>query len=55
MGPKIEAALDFLRSGGREVLITNADRLGDALAGRTGTRLITSAADGARDISRSAS
>jgi carbamate kinase len=55
MGPKIEAALDFLRSGGREVLITSADRLGEALAGRTGTRLIASAADGTQDMSRSAS
>lgn len=40
MGPKIEAALQFLRAGGREVLITSPDRLGEALAGRTGTRLI---------------
>ena len=40
MGPKIEAALQFLRSGGREVLITSVDRLDQALAGRTGTRLI---------------
>ena len=39
MGPKIEAALRFLRSGGAEVLITSIDRLGDALDGRTGTRL----------------
>jgi carbamate kinase len=55
MGPKIEAALDFLRSGGREVLITTADRLGEALAGRTGTRLIASATHGTQDMSRSAS
>jgi carbamate kinase len=53
MGPKIEAALEFLRSGGREVLITAADRLGDAMAGRTGTRLISSAAVGVQDVSRS--
>jgi carbamate kinase len=39
MGPKMEAALQFLRAGGREVLITSPDRLGAALAGRTGTRL----------------
>jgi carbamate kinase len=52
MGPKIEAALEFLRSGGREVLITTPDRLGDALAGGTGTRLIASAASGAQDVSR---
>jgi carbamate kinase len=41
MGPKIEAALQFLRAGGREVLITSPDRLGPALAGRTGTRLMS--------------
>jgi carbamate kinase len=39
MGPKIAAALQFLRAGGREVLITSPERLADAIAGRTGTRL----------------
>jgi carbamate kinase len=41
MGPKIEAALQFLRSGGREVLITSPEQLGAALAGSTGTRLVS--------------
>jgi carbamate kinase len=41
MGPKIEAAVQFLRSGGREVLITSPEQLGSALAGRTGTRLMS--------------
>lgn len=36
MGPKIEAALDFLATGDR-VLITALPRLADALAGRVGT------------------
>lgn len=36
MGPKIEAALDFLMTGER-VLITSLARLGQALAGRGGT------------------
>lgn len=40
MGPKIRAALDFLRSGGQEVLITSARKLPDALAGKTGTRIV---------------
>ena len=40
MGPKIEAAVQFLRAGGQEVLITSPDRLDQALAGRTGTRLV---------------
>ena len=39
MGPKIEAAVAFLEGGGREVLITRAEALPDALEGRTGTRV----------------
>ena len=39
MGPKIEAALDFLKRGGREVIITDPDHLADALAGRAGTHI----------------
>ena len=44
MGLKIEAALDYLDDGGSEVLISSADRLADALAGRTGTRIVASRA-----------
>lgn len=44
MGPKVQAALDYLDAGGGEVLITSPDRLVDALAGDTGTRLVASAA-----------
>ncbi len=40
MGPKIEAAISFINSGGREVLISSIDRAADAIAGRTGTRII---------------
>ncbi|PID56852.1 carbamate kinase [candidate division KSB3 bacterium] len=40
MGPKIRAAIDFLRDGGEEVLITAAGKLPDALAGLTGTRIV---------------
>ncbi len=39
MGPKIKAALDFLRSGGREVLISSVEHAADAIAGKTGTRI----------------
>ncbi len=39
MGPKIRAAIRFLEDGGPEVLITTPDRIPDALAGRTGTRI----------------
>lgn len=37
MGPKIEAAVEFINGGGEEVLITSPERLEDALAGRAGT------------------
>jgi len=40
MGPKIEAALDFLRQGGREVLITSIPGMEEAVAGRGGTRIV---------------
>ena len=40
MGPKIEAALEYLRAGGGEVLITSTDKLAAALRGETGTRLV---------------
>ncbi|MCB5223593.1 MAG: carbamate kinase [Candidatus Cloacimonadaceae bacterium] len=39
MGPKIKAAIDFLERGGREVLITSIERIADAFAGKTGTRI----------------
>lgn len=37
MGPKIDAAARFIEAGGREVLITRAESLEQALEGRTGT------------------
>ncbi|MDD2331545.1 MAG: carbamate kinase [Candidatus Cloacimonetes bacterium] len=40
MGPKIQAAIDFLERGGKEVLITSIDRIVDAFAGKTGTRIV---------------
>lgn len=40
MGPKIEAAIDFLEGGGKEVLITLPENLADALEGKTGTRIV---------------
>lgn len=39
MGPKIEAALDFLAGGGEEGLITSIDGFTAALEGKTGTRI----------------
>jgi len=40
MGPKIKAAIDFIERGGKEVLITSIDRIVEAFAGKTGTRIV---------------
>jgi carbamate kinase len=37
MGPKIDSAIRFVEAGGRQVLITRAESLADALEGKTGT------------------
>ncbi|MBL4888939.1 MAG: hypothetical protein JKX97_02820, partial [Candidatus Lindowbacteria bacterium] len=39
MGPKMQAALFFLESGGKEVLITDTINLLAAMRGETGTRI----------------
>jgi carbamate kinase len=39
MRPKLEACVEFVGLTGGEALITSADALGDALAGRAGTRV----------------
>jgi carbamate kinase len=39
MGPKVEAALDFLERGGKEVVITDPDHLAEAMAGKAGTHI----------------
>lgn len=40
MGPKIEAAINFIGHGGRKAIITNTSRMKDAIKGKAGT-LIT--------------
>lgn len=40
MGPKIEAAIEFLENGGREVIISHARKLRDACKGKAGTHII---------------
>ena len=40
MGPKVDAALQFLDGGGRQVIITDPPHLLDAVAGRAGTRIL---------------
>ncbi len=37
MGPKVEAAMRFVRDTGKKSIITSLDKAGDALAGKTGT------------------
>lgn len=39
MGPKIEAAIEFIESGGKEVVITAPGLMAEALIGRAGTRI----------------
>jgi carbamate kinase len=43
MGPKVESALRFLRSGGKEVIISSYEHLCEAVAGRAGTRILPAA------------
>jgi carbamate kinase len=40
MGPKIQAAVNFIRNGGKEVLITSIPKVGAALEGQAGTRIL---------------
>ena len=40
MGPKIQAAIEFVRGGGREVYITSPEKFRDALEGRSGTKIV---------------
>lgn len=40
MGPKIEAAIEFLETGGKEVIITTPELLELALKGKAGTRIV---------------
>ena len=40
MGPKIEAAVQFVRKSGRDVLITDVEVLHEALEGKNGTLIV---------------
>lgn len=40
MGPKIEAAIEFIEAGGREAIITSTPSVRAALDGRAGTRVV---------------
>ncbi len=39
MGPKIQAAINFIKSGGKKVIITSIEKTGEALKGRAGTTI----------------
>jgi len=43
MGPKVESVLRFLRSGGKEAVITSFEKLCDAVAGTAGTHVVPDA------------
>lgn len=40
MGPKVEAAVEFVEHGGERAVITSLDRMADAIAGRAGTTIV---------------
>ncbi len=40
MGPKVQAAIEFVEGGGERVLVTNLDHLANALAGKAGTSIV---------------
>ncbi len=40
MGPKIQAAINFLKGGGESAFITAIDKVWEAIAGKTGTRIV---------------
>lgn len=48
MGPKVESALRFLKTGGREVVITSYEHMTEAIAGHAGTHIVPDAEAPAR-------
>ncbi len=40
MGPKIEAAMQFINDGGKRAVIASIEKIADAVAGRAGTEII---------------
>ena len=40
MGPKIEAAAQFIEGGGTSAIVTSLEQIAGAMAGRTGTRIV---------------
>ena len=42
MGPKIEAAIEFVMAGGEECVITSTALVAEAVAGQGGTHIVAS-------------
>ncbi|MFH1452954.1 MAG: carbamate kinase [Armatimonadota bacterium] len=40
MGPKIQASIQFIEKGGKEVIITDPEHITEALKGNTGTKIV---------------
>jgi len=40
MGPKVEAAVDFIKRGGKLVVITSLEKAQEAVDGKAGTRVV---------------
>ncbi len=49
MGPKIEAAIQFLKNGGKKVIITNPENIGEALARGKGTQIVRQPTSGEKN------
>jgi carbamate kinase len=49
MGPKIEAAIQFLKNGGEKVIITNPENIGEAIARGKGTQIVRQPASGEKN------
>ena len=52
MGPKITAAVRFLRAGGRLAIVTSAGHAAGALSGTQGTRIVSHAGDTTAEAAR---
>jgi len=50
MGPKIQAAIEFLERGGEECIITSVECVADAVSGKGGTHIVAAAGKGAADL-----
>jgi carbamate kinase len=46
MGPKVEAAAQFLQAGGKEAIITSLDHLAEAVLGDAGTHIVPELGEG---------